>query len=509
MPGSLRLANKTMDENTHLRTQSYLVARYQHPAWKLLSATRGPLVLSCLRSLLEQNQEEILFEDAHQMLTELLRQHANNDELELSAEDPAGDARRELRSWIRRGLIVEREGRLIATDALQKALAFVEGLGDRIMTSTASRLATVQREIENLETRLNPDPQSRADHIRRKIRQLEQELGDVEAGRFEVLKGAEAAEGIREVYNLATSLRADFRRVEDSYREADRRLRQSIISEQQHRGEIVDRLLDGHDTLLETAEGKVFHGFHQQLGRSTELDNMKQRLRTILRHPGTRHALSRQQQDELRWLVIRLIQESASVIKARARSERDVKGFLKTGLAAENHRVGELLNGILDTALQIDWSSHRVRKGNTPLPPVAVAVSNVPLIERLRFKSSSEEQARGLDLAEQGVDLEDVDEEFWRAFDGLDREALFQETAALLKVTDQPMSIADLARHLPPTHDLETVALWLAMAREAEVTISEDREAVDITDSNGHKLRFLVPRLAISRDDVESIDWEL
>ncbi|NWO05941.1 MAG: DUF3375 domain-containing protein [Alteromonadaceae bacterium] len=498
-----------MDEKTQLRTQSYLVARYQHPAWKLLSATRGPLVLSCLQALLEQNREEILFEDAQQMLTDILREHANSDELELSTDDPAGDARKELRSWIRRGLIVERDGRLIATDALQKAMAFVEGLDERIMTSTASRLATVQREIENLETRLNPDAESRAKHIRRKIEELEHELAEVKAGRFKVLQGAEAAEGIREVYNLATSLRADFRRVEDSYRNADRQLRQSIVSEQHHRGEIVDRLLDGHDTLLETAEGKVFHGFHEQLSRSTELDNMKHRLRTILRHPATRHALSRQQQDELRWLIIRLIQESAAVIRARARSEKDVKGFLKTGLAAENHRVGELLNGILNTALNVDWASHKVRKSETPLPPLAVAASSLPLVERLRFKSATEEQAQGLELAEQNVDLTEVDEEFWRAFDGLDREALYQETAELLKVTDRPMSIGDLASHLPPTHDLETVALWLAMAREAEVEISDDREAVDITDSNGQKLRFHVPHLTLTRHDAESIDWEL
>ncbi|MEN1342134.1 DUF3375 family protein, partial [Pseudomonas aeruginosa] len=92
--------------------------------------------------------------------------------------------------------------------------------------------------------------------------------------------------GIREVYNLATSLRADFRRVEDSWREADRALRQSIISEQSHRGEIVDRLLDGQDALLNTPEGRVFESFQQQLRQSAELEVMRERLRTILRHPA-------------------------------------------------------------------------------------------------------------------------------------------------------------------------------------------------------------------------------
>lgn len=498
-----------MNEQVHFKTRAYLVARHQHPAWKLLSATRGPLVLSCLATLLEQRQDEILFEDAQQMLTDILREHANSDDLALASEDPAADARKELRAWVRKGLIVERNGRLLATDALQKALAFAEGLDEKIMTSTASRLATVQREIESLETRLNPDAESRAEHIRRKIKALEFELAEVEAGRFKVLEGAEAAEGIREVFNLAMSLRADFRRVEDSYREADRQLRQSIISEHHHRGEIVDRLLDGHDSLLETAEGKVFQSFNEQLSRTTELDSMKHRVRAILRHPATQNALTRTQQNELRWLIIRLIMESASVIKARARSEKDVKGFLKTGLAAENHRVGELLNGLLNTALRIDWTSHKVRKSDTPLPPVAVAVSSLPLVERLRFKSATEEQAQGLELLDQSVNLDEVDEEFWRAFDGLDREALYQETVKLLTVTDRPMSIGELATHLPPTHDLETIALWLAMAREAEVDISDDREAVDITDSNGHRLRFHVPQLTLTRQAAESIDWEL
>src|SRR5680860_592593 len=127
-----------MKEDTQTRTQAYLVSRHHHPAWKLLSASRGPLVLSCLQALVEQSRDEILFEDAQQLLTDILTEHANNDEFELQTDDPARDARRELRAWIRRGLIVEREGRLIATDALQKALAFVESLDNRIMTSTAS-----------------------------------------------------------------------------------------------------------------------------------------------------------------------------------------------------------------------------------------------------------------------------------------------------------------------------------------------------------------------------------
>jgi hypothetical protein len=99
----------------------------------------------------------------------MLAQHANEGEFEINSEDYSAQARKELRSWIKLALVVEREGRLYATDALEEALRFVASLGGRLMTSTASRLSIVQREIENLEMSLNPDAKSRTAHVRRKI----------------------------------------------------------------------------------------------------------------------------------------------------------------------------------------------------------------------------------------------------------------------------------------------------------------------------------------------------
>jgi|GEM_PF-115723 len=498
-----------LDLNSKELCQAYLNARRQHPAWQMLASRRAPLLLSCLKPLFETSHGGIALEDAQQHLTELLAQHGDDSELELEGGDYPAIARKELRDWIRRGLVIEREGRLMATDALQQVTRFVDGLTDRVMTSTASRLATVQREIENLEARLNPDRQSRAEQLRRNIAALQEELERVEAGQFEVLEGAQAEEGIREVYNLSMSLRADFRRVEDSYREADRRLRHSIISEQRHRGEIVDRLLDSHDNLLETAEGKVFHGFYQQLNRDIELENMKLRIRSILRAPSAVPALNRQQQSELRWLIAHLVGESANVIRARARSEHDVKGFLKTGLAAEHHRVGDLLNQILESALEIDWNRAAVRRAPSPLPPVGIAVATLPLVERLRFKSVETEDGAALDLTEQGINLAEVDEDFWEAFDALDRQAIIDETLALLNQRGDGMSIAQLAQALPPKHDLETLALWLGMAREAGLPLQPEREQLELTDHQGKRLRFCLPRVELSATALNPIEWEV
>lgn len=497
-----------MDTDVCERTQTFLNARRHHPAWVLLASQRAPLVLSCLQALFEQSRDGIAIEDAVQALASMLAQYAHDSDLGITTEDFHIQARKEIRAWIKRALAIEREGRLYATDALEEALRFVAALGERIMTSTASRLSTVQREIESLEAELNPDPKSRAMHLRRKIADLEHDLEAAQRGQVNVLEPIEAIERIREVYNLATSLRADFRRVEDSWREADRQLRHSIVSEQNHRGAIVDKLLDGHDDLLDTPEGRVFHGFQQQLGRSIELDHMKVRLRAILKHPATTAALNRAQQTELRWLIMRLVKESAAVIQARARSERDVKGFLKTGLAAEHHRVGMLLNEIFQTALDVDWRSQTVRRKPGPLPPIAIPLAGLPLVERLLFKTLDGGDKVALELNRQGVNLDELDEDFWLAFHGLDRQALLDETLKVIECSPEPLSVGALAMRLPPTHDLETVALWLSLAREANVTFDDSREEFDITADDGTPLRFDVPKVVFTAADVRNLEWE-
>jgi uncharacterized small protein (DUF1192 family) len=496
-----------MDSKSRERTHAYVLARRQNPAWQLLAARRAPLVLSCLQALFESTHDGVDYDDAQAELAALLAAHAGLHEFEITG-DTAVLARRELRTWIRRSLVVEREGRLHATDALETAMRFTQGLGTRLMTSTASRLAVVQREIQRLEARLNPDPESRAALLRDQIAALEQELSEAEAGRVDVATPAEASEGMRELYALASGLRNDFRRVEDSWREADLRLRHAMVNEGHHRGAIVDTLLNGHDTLLETSEGRVFQSFHQQLQDEVELDAMKRRLRILLQHPQVNDALSLAQQSELRWLVLRLIKESASVIRTRSRSERDVRSFLRTGLAAEHHRIGQILNDVFQCAQSIDWSATSNRRAPSPLPPVAVACGGLPLIERLRVKSLDHEARRELDLQSRAGSIDQIDDEFWSSLDGLDRDAWVRETADTLRSSPEPLTLRTLADRLVPTHDLESLAVWIGMAREAEAPVDADRETIDLMGRDGQALRFVVPHLTLTPAAFEQFEWE-
>lgn len=464
--------------------------------------------MGCLKPLFEEGQGELTWEDAIERLVAVFAEHANDDEFGIDASETAATARAELREWVKRGLVAEREGRLIATDALQKVFQFLAGLEEGHMTSTASRLATVQREIEDLEARLSPDRLTRSANLRKRIAALDAELAKAERGEFEVLEGARAEEGIREVYQLALSLRADFRRVEDSYRAADRELRQNIVRSDQNRGSVLELLLDGHDALLQTAEGSVFDNFYQQLGDAVELDEMKRRLRSILETSAAATALSLRQRAELRWLVSGLVRESERVIQARARGERDVRGFIRAGHAGEQHRVGALLNDILEAATNLNWSSTALRRSPGPLPPVGVSIPLLPLVQRLKFKEVGCDGEEGLDLSASEASINDMTEDFWAALDSLDREALHRETLEVLAAAGGGLTLGGLAAALPPSHDLETLAYWLGLGREADADFTDDREALDIKDGRGVPTRFDVPRITLEAEKVARVEPE-
>lgn len=485
--------------------------RKHHPAWQLLAANKGPLLIAVLTDLFKDSPDGIEFDSAVLDLSRVLRSQADSGDIDVS-DDVQRDARREIRHWIKRGLLLERQGRIIATDALESALRFVQGLDQRIMSSSASRLAIVQREIEHLDSNLNANPDQRTKFLENKISELEAELSRVKQGHVDVLPEDQAVEAIREIYALSTSLSHDFRRVEDSYRDADQQLRQSIIAEQNHRGEIVDKLLDSHDQLLKTAEGKVFNGFHQQLARTLELEKMKQQLRSISNHPCAQKALNPKQQSDLRWLIMRLVMESERVVKARARSEKDVRSFMKTGLAAEHHRVGQLLNDVFAQAMSIDWSPQKTRRSPSPFPPVAIANNGLPLIERLRFKEWKSDVSQMLDLLPQEGQIDELDETFWESFDGLNQAALFSETRNILKSQNKNMSIADLTRALPqayhPGHDLEALTLWLSMAMASDSVLDDIDETLTIEQVDHSHVTFTLPKIALNTTAVESMDFE-
>lgn len=390
----------------------YRMLRQSDQAWRLLAAKRAPLILACAEQLFQQTGKSVSFEDAVQLLADSFEVFKNDAGMDIG-EDVYALARSEWRGWLKRGLIVEKNREVFATDALQKVIAFIKDLAEpAFMTSTASRLQTVQAEIERVCHALNPDQRQREAVIVAQIEALQATLARVRQGDFHVLSDEEAQEKIHNIYALAMSLHHDFRRVEDSYRQMDAQLRENVIREQYHRGEIVGELLDAHAQLVSTAEGRVFQSFHQALQRE-ELDVLRDNIRAVLDYPVARESLKAKQRGNFYFLTRLLHKEADHVVRAKQRIERDVRSFIQTGLAAEHHRVGELLKQIFNAALDVDWQRAAIRDTQSVLPPPVVNIAKISAANRLMVKEVKSDAPLGLVCEVQSTDLADVDVSFW------------------------------------------------------------------------------------------------
>ena len=83
---------------------------------------------------------------------------------------------------------------------------------------------------------------------------------------------------------------------------------------------------------------------------------------------------------------------------------------------------------------------------------------------------------------------------------------LFESTIAYLRAAGKPLTIGQLASALPPTHDLETLSYWLAMARQAGIEIDEQTETIDLLNEDDDWTRFHVPTVELNSAAVEELD---
>jgi hypothetical protein len=195
------------------------------------------------------------------------------------------------------------------------------------------------------------------------------------------------------------------------------------------------------------------------------------------------------------------------VIQVRAQSERDVRGFLRSGFADEQFRVGALVQEIMRVALAIDWQSQAVCRSPSNLPPIAIDVSYLPVISRLLVKQFDQSDTKELNLEITKTDADGLDEEFWNAYHSLDRQRLFEDTLEALKSSEHPVTIGELAAALPPTHDLETLCYWLTMAREAGIELQNGEESIDLIDGT-RVTRFFIPWLQLTAEAIVDLDSE-
>ncbi|NKC10770.1 MAG: DUF3375 family protein [Gammaproteobacteria bacterium] len=458
---------------------------HEQAAWKLLRADNAPLILAFVDDLFKESSE-ISFGQAKTALEAELEQ-GREQGLWDTQESAAGYLRR----WIQAGWLRELDDALSMTDACEVALRFCRRLDERDTHSTASHLRVVREAVRDLAAALSPDAAARTAILQARQAELTRELDQLKAGVVRALPVQEQRERVREVYQLASVLNADFRRIEDEIRKLDQALRVQMVQADASRGDVLSGLLEQEHLLAESDAGRAFQGFFDLLMDDNRTAELREQLRFILSCDAATH-LSSGQQQFLNRLMRELGRESDRVFQVRRRTEEGLRSFVESGALNESRAVDRLLHELEQAAVHLREREVNLRTElDVVLPTGSVQIGS---IQRMRL------QAPGEPINPR--DIEPVDNE--REPSGTMMEHLhtvrLTELAGHIRGILQrtgPLTVAGLVREKPIALGLEELVAHLRIAKAIGATELEGSEKVTVTDRHGQTVLATIPRMML------------
>ncbi len=457
-------------------------------AWRLLRADNAPVILAFISDLFS-DESEVPFGRARIALDAELERCRESGIWQ--TETGAGAY---LNQWIRAGWLREMDDQLTKTDASEVALRFCQGLDQRGSGTTASHLRIVQEAVRDFAVAISPNPAERLTLLEYQRDEIQREIDALNAGVVTELSEVQQRERIREIYQLASVLTGDFRRVEDEIRELDQGIRVQMIESGQTRGDVLLSVMEKEALLASTDAGSAFEGFFQLLCDQNRSTEFKDQLSGILSQPVAEQ-LTLQQQRFLGKLMRELSDESARVFKIRRRTEESLRAYIESGAAFENRAVDQLLSQL--ERLAVEFKDSDIELKTTTALSLPVGTIRISSPDTMRLKSPDDK----LDTSgvEAEVNSRSPSTEMLDCLDAVQvKEVAYRIRDTLYR--EGPMTIAAIVSRHPMQSGLEELVAYLRVAKSVGATTLEDKEELEILDKQGIRLRASIPKYLLSAD---------
>jgi hypothetical protein len=481
MPGGVRF-----DDIAWLRANS--------PAWRLLRADSSPLVLSFLhRVFVVDNVRAISASDLESRL---------DDELYALNQRQPGSFPKKARAylddwahpeagWLRKYYTDgSDEPQFDATPAVEKALAWVQSLGEREFVGTESRLNTVFELLRQIVHGTETDPAARIEELTRRKRDIEEEIERVEAGDVTVLDSSGVRDRYQQLAATARELLSDFREVEENFRRLDRQLREKIAGWQGGKGELLDDVLGSRESIAGSDQGKSFQAFCDFLLSQARQEELSQLLAKVDQLADVAERDPRLRQVHYDWL------DAAERTQATVRQlSEQLRRFLDDQVWFENRRVIDILREIESSALRLRGS---------PVGELAVEIDAAAPAVTLPFERPLYAPVRKPRIDSDDIRPAGADEQ-------TDPAALFEQVhvdpgplrdAVRVALRRAPqVGLAELVSREPLRQGLAELVAYLSLRDEGFQAVFDDTrtEQVRWTEPDGRERAATMPRVTFTR----------
>lgn len=260
-----------------------------HRTITLITADNAALIISFLFKSFKQNQNGFKNDTiSEKELTEFLSDYLyflNKDENQFPRQP-----KQYLTDWTNAGYIRKYPTKndvflYELTAATENAFKLIDSLDKREFVGQESRLKNLFESLKELSSKSKRDRATRIKELHEKKKQIEKEIQDVENGNMDVLDDRQIKEHYFIIEETAQNLLADFRQVEQNFRDLDRRFRQKIITTTLMKGDVLEDLFQQQTNIFEEDQGKSFTAFWEFLLSHSKQEEFEKLITEVLNIP--------------------------------------------------------------------------------------------------------------------------------------------------------------------------------------------------------------------------------
>ncbi|WP_156191429.1 DUF3375 domain-containing protein [Corynebacterium kalinowskii] len=331
------------------------------PAWAMLRATTAPAIVSILGAVFRGDNRQISGTELIMAVEPMLIDIREQTGLELPKSATAY-----VNDWVKAGYLIRRspqgtreEFYELSTDA-HIAIEYVQQLVNPQRSVTRSRLGTLQTSLLELAADTDPDEATAIRRLEEQRDKLQDRIDQIRMTGAETITDEEAVERAREILALVSDLPADFSRVRSDIEEVDRKLRESIVEEELHAGEVLDNVFRGVDLITDSEAGKAFNGFYEVFLDQEQSLQFDATLEAVMSR-GFVEQLSVVERTELRELMDTLDTSSGQVHESMTGLSRSLRRFVQSREAESQQALTKAINNAQQLALRLAQSGNEVR----------------------------------------------------------------------------------------------------------------------------------------------------
>lgn len=212
-------------------------------------------------------------------------------------------------------------------------MSWLQGQGAQDFVGTESRVSALFQMLDKLASHSDTDPKARIAKLKQEREAIDQEISNIKkTGTVFGWDDLRKREYLSHIMDDSRRLLADFALIEDIFKDHARQLKEKMVASQLSKGEILAQVLDMHDALEESDQGKSFRAFWDFLISPTKQEELSRCLEKILQdlaeNPYLKGMQYREYVTRLKGFKADLLQRGRKVLASQSRLTREIRTLL-------------------------------------------------------------------------------------------------------------------------------------------------------------------------------------